>query len=261
MGAVTKIAVHPLDREAICSVSHDGLAKLWDLRKNVQRSSTEGSVNDTSILTFNTKERNVDVRYSPKGNEFAVLTAQNNLFIFDDRKNSEPLAQKMLGTKRSPLYEIEYGKNGENMFMTRADEIVVVELKTLTEIGSIPITCDPSKTFCLKFDPLYRNLAVASTDSIVSLIDTEYWSCKFGIAHLHDAIRSVAFSYDSRYIAHAAGKLKMIDIASVETGDQICQAACPEGVTSVDFAKHEHVLAITGMTSNYVWIHDLRQTL
>jgi len=245
--AVTKIASHPSNEESICSVSHDGFAKLWDTRNG----------NASTSLNFATKERNVDVRYDPQGNHFAVLTAQNNLFIFDDRKESEPLAQKMFGSKKAPLYEIEYGPTGEYMFMTRADEIVVVEMKTLTEVATIPITCDPSKTFCLKFDRAYKYLAVASTDSIVSILSTGDWSCQRGIAHLHDAIRSVAFSHDAKWIAHAAGKLKVIDIASVKDGSQVKQVSSPEGVTSVDFAPNQYFLAITGMTST-VWVHDLR---
>lgn len=243
--AITRLASHPLHHDIFCSASRDKTARLWDLRGR-----------DSNSLIFTTNESNVDIRCNPRGNEFAVLTKQNSIFVFDERKENEPLFTKQFQREVS-LFDMEYGMNGEHLFITRSNHVIVLDMNIKEEISTIPITCDPSKTYCLKFDPAYKYLAVASTDSIVSILSTKDWICQYGISHIHDAVLSVAFSHDSKWIAHA-GKQRIVDITNVETGEQVRTVSCPESVTSINFSPDEYFLSISNNGST-IWLYDMRK--
>lgn len=103
-----------------------------------------------------------------------------------------------------------------------------------------------SGCYAIDFDGQGRRFAVGSADALTSIWDTREMACIATVGRLEWPVRSVSISHDGLFLA-SASEDSFIDIAWVETGEQVCRV--PSGVNvahSVAWHPSKHILAFAG---------------
>lgn len=93
-------------------------------------------------------------------------------------------------------------------------------------------------------------LAVGGGDSLVSLWDTEDWTCKRTLSNATGAIHNVSFSFEGTYLCAGAGSDKDaqtgLEISHVETGEAVHTIETVNPVSIVAWHPSRYALAFSG---------------
>jgi THO complex subunit 3 len=102
---------------------------------------------------------------------------------------------------------------------------------------------------CLEFDKSGRLFATGSVDAITSLWDSKTLSCLRTFSRLEWPVRTLSFNQDSQLLA-SASEDHFIDIAHVETGEQVASIKCDTSTFTVAWHPKCNVLAFSCDDSN-----------
>lgn len=103
---------------------------------------------------------------------------------------------------------------------------------------------------CVAHSPNGSYLAVGGGDSLVSLWDTEEWTCKRTLSNATGAIHNVSFSFEGTYICAGSGTDKDaqagLEISHVETGEAVHTIDTVNPVSQVAWHPSKYALAYSG---------------
>ncbi len=102
---------------------------------------------------------------------------------------------------------------------------------------------------CLEFDKSGKYFATGSADALASLWDVKTLSCLRTFSRLEWPVRTLSFNYDSQLLA-SASEDHFIDIAHIETGEQVACIRCDTSTFTISWHPRYNVLAYACDDSN-----------
>lgn len=104
--------------------------------------------------------------------------------------------------------------------------------------------------YCLRFSPCGTKMATGGGDALIGLWDTNEMICLHTIQRFNKFVRSVDFSFDSKFIASSSEE-PFIDIALTENGEKVGQVNAPFGADEIAWnPKSVHHLAYASGGAN-----------
>lgn len=223
---IDQLSWNPCDPHQLATASMDRSVKIWDTRYF------------DPIATVKLKNENITVSWAANGNTIAVVDRSDLVSFLDVRMNFKTCKDLKFNFEVS---EITWNKENDLFFVTSGDGKIHVlsypELQTLMVIEAFSSPC-----VCIRFDPTGKNFAVGSHDAISSIWDTENLACVTAIERLEWPIKTISFSYDSKYLA-SGSEDHFIDIANARTGEQVTAIDVNSPTLTLDFHPKEHILA------------------
>lgn len=95
---------------------------------------------------------------------------------------------------------------------------------------------------CLEFDKTGKYFATGSADALASLWDVKTLSCLRTFSRLEWPVRTLSISHDSQLLA-SASEDHFIDIAHIETGEQVACIKCDTSTFTIAFHPKYNILA------------------
>ena len=118
--------------------------------------------------------------------------------------------------------------------------ILILSYPDLSEAHTIEAHL--ANCICLEFDKSGRYFATGAADALASLWDVKTLSCLRTFTRLEWPVRTLSFNHDSQLLA-SASEDHFIDIAHVETGEQIASIKCDTPTFTIAFHPKYNVLA------------------
>mmetsp|Transcript_27530 Transcript_27530/g.60950 ORF Transcript_27530/g.60950 Transcript_27530/m.60950 type:complete len:309 (+) Transcript_27530:156-1082(+) len=215
-------------RLAICG--DDKNVEIWDVR---------GS---RAAMKIPTMGNNINVAWSPSGNNIVVGNRNDVLTVIDVRKGQQL-------TKKKFLYEVNelaWSANDQYLFSaTGGDGVGAVDVLSM-ENGELTvvdtIVGHVSNSINLKVDPLYRRMAVGSLDLSISLWDLESLTCT-ATCPLEQEVRSMSFSGDGTCLAVATDDTSVL-IVDCASGASLAKVEGRSKLHSLSWHPKQNVLAV-----------------
>ncbi len=95
---------------------------------------------------------------------------------------------------------------------------------------------------CLEFDKSGKYFATGSADALASVWDVKTLSCLRTFSRLEWPVRTLSFNHDSQLLA-SASEDHFIDIAHIETGEQVACIKCETSTFTIAWHPKLNVLA------------------
>jgi THO complex subunit 3 len=190
---------------------------------------------------------NINIAFSPDGQYVAVGNKDDHISVIDTRKR-KAVKRTKFGYE---VNEFQWSKNGDHFLLStgQGNGSGTVELMRFAADHALKplrtIFAHTAQCYCLETDPSDKYLAVGSADALVSLWDLEELICIRTFDRLEWPVRTLSFSYDSAYLA-SASEDNFIDIANVQTGEQVYSQPVKDAMNSVAWHPSAHILAYAG---------------
>ncbi|KAK4131951.1 WD40 repeat-containing protein [Trichocladium antarcticum] len=250
---VEKVAFNPVKDAELCSVSSDGVAKLWDVR-------TKACVNEIKGLgSAHT------LAWAPDGSSLLVGNRNGELFQIS------PTRSAIVSTHPQPVEtnQMAFCWSGEKVFLPTGDgKIRILSYPELEPVLHVNHTVKPGESteFMLKghtapcltaeLSPTGKYLATGGADSIIALFDTKDWICQRTITRLVGPVNSISFTFDGSYVvggcAEGMGSQPLFFLSQVRN-----DADAPIGsrleVTHTETGEHVHTFKIKGPCEAVAW--------
>ncbi len=137
--------------------------------------------------------------------------------------------------------EISWNKEGDLFFITTGlGTILILSYPDLNEVHNIEAHL--ANCICLEFDRSGKYFATGSADALSSLWDVKTLSCLRTFSRLEWPVRTLSFNYDSQLLA-SASEDHFIDIAHIETGEQVACIKCDTSTFTIAWHPRYNVLA------------------
>ncbi|KAJ8610042.1 hypothetical protein MRB53_038769 [Persea americana] len=173
------VAWNPTREAELASFSADGTLRLWDVRSRAPLVSTVVMPNDAQALAWH-----------PSG-ESLIVGLKNDLLVVVDRVAGAGTAVSGVSTTA-------------DMPPSSSTAVACRYRSTIRDVdGQERESNNPIRqthSTCLAISPTGRHIATGGTDAIVTLWETENWTCSATFAGLAGAVRSLSFSFDGAYI-------------------------------------------------------------
>lgn len=139
------------------------------------------------------------------------------------------------------MNEISWNKEGDLFFITTGlGTVLILSYPDLAEVHTLEAHL--ANCICLEFDRSGKYLATGSADALASLWDVKSLSCLRTFSRLEWPVRTLSFSSDSQLLA-SASEDHFIDVAHVETGEQVACVKCETSTFTIDWHPKYNVLA------------------
>ncbi|KAF9405228.1 hypothetical protein BGZ94_003686 [Podila epigama] len=226
--SVDQLRWDPTHPDHLATASCDKTVRIWDARSG------------KSIHTIDTGGQNINISWSPDGQNIAVGNKDDKISIIDTRTfQIEKTAQFKV-----EVNEIGWNPQGNLFFLTTGQgHIKVLEYPSMKEIRIME--AHTANCYCLEFDPRGRYLATGSADAMVNLWDLEEYYCIRTFGMLDWPIRTIGFSFDGQFLVSASEDLS-IDISLVETGESVHKIDCFAAMNTVAWHPNKYLLAYAG---------------
>lgn len=224
-GTVDQLTWHSTVPDLVATASEDKTIRIWDTKiyKHVSTISTRGE--------------NINITWSNDGHTIAVGNKED-LITFIDTRTNKILVEKKFDFE---VNEIMWNNAGNQMYMTSGQGSVYVldyhSLNVKHVLKAHPATC-----ICIDFDKTGKYFAVGSADALTSLWDVDELCCLRVMSRLDWPVRTVSFSHDSKLLA-SASEDHFVDIACVESGEQVCDVKLDSASFSIAFHPKQYLLA------------------
>ncbi|TDZ61926.1 THO complex subunit 3 [Colletotrichum sidae] len=239
--AIEKVAFNPVKDAELCSVSHDGVVKFWDVRSKTCVNEIKG-LGDAFTLAW-----------APDGQSLVVGNKSDNIFVLSPTQ-STPIASYQ---QPSQTNQTAFCWSGEKIFLTTGEG----QTRILTYPGFQPLfqfnpgseskefTLNGHTSSCLSVEmqPTARHLATGGSDSIISLWDTTDWICQRTITSMVGPVRSISFSFDGNFLVGGSDEGSGLDIRHVESGDQVHMLKTAGPCPVVAWAPTKYCLAYSDL--------------
>ncbi|OXA63150.1 THO complex subunit 3 [Folsomia candida] len=223
--SVDQLCWHPQHPDLLGSASGDKSVRIWDARSQ------------KCIETFSTKGENINITWSPDGNNVAVGNKED-LLTFIDLKAGKIFHEQQF---KFEVNEIAWSPEGSLFFITNGQGCICIqEFPSMKE--EHVIQAHPANCICIKFHPNGHQFAVGAADAVVSLWDLKELACIRTFTNLDWPVRAISFSWDGKLIASGSEDLN-IDISHVETGEKIFEVPVETPTFTVAWNPKRDVLA------------------
>ncbi|KAL6046121.1 THO complex subunit 3 [Balamuthia mandrillaris] len=223
--SVHQLCWDPTHQEHLATASADCTVKIWDTRSG------------KCSHTIKTNAGNINITWCPDGSTIAVGNKVDLLTIIDTRKYDTKRTIKF----HSEINEMAWSQDAKYFFLTTGrGDVDVLHWPSLERVYLLH--AHTANCYCIKFSPKGDYFAVGSADSLVTVWDYAELACVRTIDRLSWPIRSVSFSYDSKYIASASEDL-VIDVSSVETGETVHSIQTRAAINSIAWNPRKNLLA------------------
>lgn len=211
--SIEKVAFNPVKDAELCSLSADGVLKLWDVR-------TKTCINEVKDLGSA-----VSLAWHPDGESILVGNKIDKLFIIDPHQ-SQPIAEYQQDVQTN---DIAFCWSGKKVFLSTGEgRVKILSYPDLEPIflrpwEDKPFTLNGHTSSCLSLalQPSARYLASGGSDSIIALWDTKNWICQRTLIDMTGPVRSISFSFCNMYIAGGSDEGNGIKIAHAESGEYV----------------------------------------
>ncbi|SAM03480.1 hypothetical protein [Absidia glauca] len=232
------------DGRRLASGSVDKTARVWiphrgtDIRYSTELKGHTDTGKCTAVIQ--TGGENINVCWSPDGDNIAVGDKNDTISIIDTRTFTISMTQK----HNVEVNEIAWNKANNLFYVTTGQGTVKIyeypELKLLQSLRGHTGNC-----YCVEPDPTSNYLAVGSADALVTLWDVKTSVCLRTFSELSWPVRTLSFSYDGQYIA-SASEDSFIDISHVESGQSVHHVECAAAMNTVAWHPRDYYLAYAG---------------
>ena len=183
------------------------------------------------------KGENINICWSPDGKCISVGN-KDDLIAFIDTRTYRFTSERQF---KFEVNEISWNKEGDLFFITTGlGSILILSYPSLDEVSNIEAHL--ANCICLEFDKSGRYFATGSADATSSLWDVATLSCVRTFARLEWPIRTLSFNHDSQLLA-SASEDHFIDVAHVETAEQVACIRCETSTFTVAWHPRHNVLA------------------
>lgn len=233
---VDQIMWDPTSADVLASASVDRTVRIWDARAKKCQGKVE------------TKDKNINISFSPDGNTIAVGSQEDTVSFIDKRTRTISSTHAF----KQEINEISWNNTNNLFFLTTGNGFVEVYdyPGKFTDEKLLSLEAHTQNCYCIKFDPKDNYFAVGSADALVSIWDASHMVCVRTISRLDWPVRTLGFSHDGRYLA-SGSEDHFVDVADIETGEQVYKiTSAPDGskiVASMSLAWHprQHILAMS----------------
>jgi THO complex subunit 3 len=276
-GPVERVRFHPNQETLLCTAASDSTVRLWDVRGASQKALGQIDVSPGTSAT--------DISWSTSSSHpslLAVTERNGSIYIYDTRKiSSSTSSSGTKGNKNASLLKIFHSSTSvvEACIFSPAGRHLVGAMTT-NGLGELTVweweSEDASQKYIypahtgpiysMTFSPDGAQLATGGSDAIIGLWDTQTMVCTHTIDRCIKFNRSVAYSYDSKFIASSSEE-DGIDLASAETGELVGKVSLGRrgGADEISFHPKYYVLACArcpsmGGTSSAVTVAKINVT-
>ncbi|KAL2313796.1 TRE Xcomplex subunit Tex1 [Schizosaccharomyces pombe] len=224
-GLVEQLVWDPTHSDRLMAVYAGKMIRFWDFRSA------------KPIAEIESNYENIYATWSPSGNYCCVSSRDDMLSFIDARE------RRIMETFQQPCETNEccWSFCEDLFFMTTGlGTVQIMEWPSLKRVYDIK--AHNSNCFCIEFSPDNRHLAIGGADAITSLWDPQELICERSITRMDYPIRTLSFSYDSRYLA-SGSEDRYVDIADTKTGDQIWKIPTNGPLNKVAWHPTKHILA------------------
>ncbi|KAI8916529.1 WD40-repeat-containing domain protein, partial [Powellomyces hirtus] len=241
-GDVDQLCWDPTHPERLATASLDSSIIMWDVR------TADKSRAAPYIRKVQTTGENINLCWSPDGRNIAVGNKEDVVAFIDPRGGGDAKSEKkyIWHTIKNEveINEISWNFAGDLFFMTTGQGTVrVLEFPGFKPV--IDLNAHTANLYCLDFDPKGRYFATGSADALICLWDIEELICLRTFGTLEWPVRTISISHDGELIA-SGSEDRVIDIASVETGETIHTIQCSAATNSIAWHPNRHLLAYAG---------------
>ncbi|CAO3599280.1 unnamed protein product [Absidia cylindrospora] len=232
------------DGRRLASGSVDKTARIWiphrgtDIRHSTELKGHTDTGKCTAVVQ--TGGENINVCWSPNGENIAVGDKNDTISIIDTRTFTISMTQK----HNMEVNEIAWNKANNLFYVTTGQGTVkIYEYPNLELLQSL--RGHTGNCYCVESDPTSNYLAVGSADALVTLWDVKSSVCLRAFSELSWPVRTLSFSYDGQYIA-SASEDSFIDISHVESGQSVHHIECAAAMNTVAWHPRDYYLAYAG---------------
>ncbi|KAM7223511.1 THO complex subunit 3 [Rhypophila decipiens] len=241
---IEKVAFNPVKDAELCSVSSDGVVKLWDVR-------TKSCVNEVKGLGHAHS-----LAWAPDGSSLLVGSKNGGLFEIS------PSQFSVVSTHKQPVetYQMTFCWSGQKVFLPTSEGKVRIlsypELEPLLHLG-YDVSPGESTEFMLKghtapcltveLSPTGRYLATGGADSIISLFDTKDWICQRTVTRMVGPVKSISFTFDGSYVVGGCEEGSGLEVTHTETGKHVFTFKTAGPCEAVAWAPTRYCLAYSDL--------------
>ena len=251
-GAIHALAWDPTNACLMVTASKDKTVRVWDSRQ------PRGAG-----VSVSTSGENINVAWCPDGRIIAVGNDDDVLCFIDARK-LQALHQKKYNHQ---VNEFSWSSSGSHFFMTALGGNIEDKSMGTIEVfncgvgdGTLShaysVHAHTAACYCIDFDPLGRYFATGSADSLVSIWSLDNLICVRTLDRLGNPIRSLGFSHDGSMLA-SGSEDKFIDVASTESGDQICKIPTMSPINAIAWHTESDLFAFADESDGNVHVATL----
>ncbi|KAK3330322.1 WD40-repeat-containing domain protein [Apodospora peruviana] len=241
---IEKIAFNPVKDAELCSVSNDGVVKLWDVRTKACVNEVKGLGNAHTLA------------WAPDGSSLLVGNRGGGLFEI------APTQFSVVSTHQQPVEtnQMAFCWSGQKIFLpTKEGRIRILSYPGLEPILHLGHDAEPggSTEFMLKghtascltaeLSPTGRYLATGGADSIISLFDTKDWICQRTVTRLVGPVRSISFTFDGSYVVGGCEEGSGLEVTHTETGKHVFTFKTAGPCETVAWAPTRYCLAYSDL--------------
>ncbi|KAK4162096.1 THO complex subunit 3 [Cladorrhinum sp. PSN259] len=241
---IEKVAFNPVKDAELCSISHDGVVKFWDVRTKACVNEVKGLGNANSLA------------WSPDGTSLLVGNKSGGLFRIS------PTQSAILSSHTQPAEtsQMSFCWSGKKIFLpTREGEIRILSYPELEPIVHVNYDVKPGESteFVLKghtapcltteLSPTGRFLATGGADAVICLFDTQDWICQRTISRILGPVRSISFTFDGRYVVGGCDEGSGLEVTLAETGEHVHTFKTAGPCDTVAWAPTRYCLAYSDL--------------
>ncbi|KAK4117379.1 WD40 repeat-containing protein [Canariomyces notabilis] len=241
---IEKIAFNPVKDAELCSVSSDGVVKLWDVR-------TKACVNEVKGLgSAHT------LAWAPDGSSLLVGNKSGELFQIS------PVKSAIVSSSQQPTEtnQMAFCWSGEKVFLpTKDGKIRILSYPELEPVLHVNHAVQPGESteFMLKghtascltveLSPTGKYLATGGADSIIALFDTKDWICQRTVSRMVGPVRSISFTFDGSYVVGGCEEGSGLEVTHTETGEHVYTFKSAGPCEAVAWAPSRYCLAYSDL--------------
>ncbi|KAK3311334.1 WD40-repeat-containing domain protein [Chaetomium strumarium] len=244
LAGIEKVAFNPVKDAELCSVSSDGVVKLWDVR-------TKACVNEVKGLgSAHT------LAWAPDGSSLLVGNRRGELFQLSPTKSAPISSHQLLGDSN----QMAFCWSGDKVFIpTSEGKIRILTYPELEPVLHVNHAVKPGESteFMLKghtascltveLAPTGRYLATGGADSIIALFDTKDWICQRTVSRMVGPVKSISFTFDGSYVVGGCEEGPGLEVTHTETGEHVHTFKTAGPCEAVAWAPTRYCLAYSDL--------------
>jgi WD40 repeat protein len=252
-GPVERVKFHPSQENLLCTAASDSSVKIWDVRSSSQKAMGHIDVpigSTAADISWSTASSNPSL--------LAITERNGTINVYDTRKlpsntnfesSNNGAIVKSFSVSMGLVEACIFSPAGRHLMgaMTTSGmgELRVWEWNTDDASEKYIFPAHTGPIYSIAFSPDGNRLATGGADAIIGLWDVGSMVCTKTIDRCQKFIRSVAYSYDSAFLASSCED-DFIDLASAETGELVGKISLGKhkgGADEISFHPKMHVLA------------------
>ncbi|PHH68829.1 hypothetical protein CDD80_7209 [Ophiocordyceps camponoti-rufipedis] len=191
--SVEKVAFNPVKDAELCSVSSDGVVKIWDVR-------TKACVNEVKDLG-----EALSLAWSPDGETIVVGNKEDNVFVLK-AGSSVPVSSHQQAVQTN---QISFCWTGKRILAATSDgNARILGYPSFEPFFTYPhaphkeylLEGHTSSCLAVEMSPTGKYIATGGSDSIMSLFDTDDLICQRTISSLGGPVRSIRSGLEVRHV-------------------------------------------------------------